>query len=159
MIFIVVMYRCESWTIKKAEHRRIDAFEMWLWRRLLRVPWTTKRSNQPILKKSTLNIHWEYWCWSWSSNTLPTWCEKPTHWKRPWCLERLKPKGEEGIRGWDGYISSLTQWIWVWVNLGNSKGQESLSYCSSWSHRVRHDLVTEQQQQSWFCLPFQITNS
>ena len=51
MIFPVVMYGCESWTIKKAEHRRIDAFELWHWRRLLRVPWTARRANQPILKE------------------------------------------------------------------------------------------------------------
>ena len=50
---------------------------------------------------STLNIHWKDWCWSRSSNTLATWCKEPTHWKRPWCWERLKPKGEEGGRGWD----------------------------------------------------------
>ena len=60
MIFQVVMYRCESWTIKKAEHRKIDAFELWCWRRLLRVPWTARRANQSILKKSVLNIHWKY---------------------------------------------------------------------------------------------------
>ena len=59
MVFPVVMCRCESWTIKKAEHRRIDAFELWCWRRLLRVPWTARRSNQSILKKSTLSIHWK----------------------------------------------------------------------------------------------------
>ena len=51
MVFPVVMYGCESWTIQKAEHRRIDAFELWCWRRLLRVPWTARRSNQPILKE------------------------------------------------------------------------------------------------------------
>ena len=58
-VFPVVMYGCESWTIKKAEHQRIDAFELWCWRRLLRVPWTARRSNQSILKKSVLNIHWK----------------------------------------------------------------------------------------------------
>ena len=51
MVFPVVMYGCESWTIKKAEHQRIDAFELWCWRRLLRVPWTARRSNQSILKE------------------------------------------------------------------------------------------------------------
>ena len=51
LVFLVVMYGCESWTIKKAEHSRIDAFELWCWRKLLRVPWTTRRSNQPILKE------------------------------------------------------------------------------------------------------------
>ena len=58
MVFPVVMYGCESWTIKKAECRRIDAFELWCWRRLLRVPWTARRCNQSIIKKSVLNIHW-----------------------------------------------------------------------------------------------------
>ena len=58
MVFPVVMYGCESWTIKKAEHRRIVAVELWCWRRLLRVPWTARRSNQSILRKSVLNIHW-----------------------------------------------------------------------------------------------------
>ena len=65
MVFPVVMYGCENWTVKKAEHWRIDAFELWCWRRLLRVPWTAKRSNQ-------LNIHWKDWCWSSNSNTLAT---------------------------------------------------------------------------------------
>ena len=58
-VFLVVMYRCESWTIKKAEHQRIDTFKLLCCRRLLRVPWTARRSNQSILKKSTLNIHWK----------------------------------------------------------------------------------------------------
>ena len=69
--FLVVMYQCERWTIKKAECWKIDAFELWCWRRLLRVPWTARTSNQFILKKSVVNIHWTDWCWSWSSNTLP----------------------------------------------------------------------------------------
>ena len=84
MVFPVVMYGCESWTIKKAENRRTDAFELWCWRRVLRVPWTERRSNQSILeinqsRKSILNIQWKGWCWSWSSNTLATWWEEPTH--------------------------------------------------------------------------------
>ena len=90
MVFQVVMYGCEGWTIKKAEHRRIDAFELWCWRKLLRVPWTERRSNQSIPKEIILSIHWKDWCWSWSSNTLATWCEELTHWKRPWCWERLR---------------------------------------------------------------------
>ena len=69
-VFSVVMYGCESWTIKKAECWRIDAFEPGCWRRLLRVPWTAR--------KSVLNIHWKDWCWSWNSNTLATWCEELT---------------------------------------------------------------------------------
>ena len=58
MVSPVVMYGCESWTIKKAEHRRIDAFELWCWRRLLRVPWTVRISNQSVLRRSVLGVHW-----------------------------------------------------------------------------------------------------
>ena len=103
MVFPVVMYGYESWATKKAEHWRIDAFELWYWRRLLRVPWTAKRYNQSIWKKSVLNIHWKDWCWSWNSNILGTWCKELTHLKRPWCWERLKAGGEEDDRGWDGW--------------------------------------------------------
>ena len=62
MVFPVVMYGCESWTIKKAECRGIDAFELWCWRRLLRVPWTARRSNQFILKGISLGVHWKDQC-------------------------------------------------------------------------------------------------
>ena len=102
-------------TIRKAERWRIDAFELWCWRRLLRVPQTARRWNQSILKKSILNIHWKDWCWSWGSSILATWGEEPTHWERPWFRERLR-EGEEGDRGWDGWMSSLNQWTWVWTN-------------------------------------------
>ena len=95
----------ECWTIKKAEHQRIDAFELWCWRRLLRVPWTARRSNQSILKEISPEYHWKDWCWSWSSSTLATWCEELTHLKRPWCWERLKAKGEGGSRGWEDNIT------------------------------------------------------
>ena len=116
MIFPVVMYGCESWTIKKAECQRIDAFEVWCWRRLLRVPWTARRSNQSILKE--INIYWKDWCWSWSCNTLTTWFEELTHWKSPWCWEKLRSRKEGGDRRWNCWIASSTQWTWVWANLG-----------------------------------------
>ena len=99
MVFPVVMYGCESWTIKKAEHQRIDGFKLWCWIRCLRVPWTARRSNQSIKRRSVLSVHWKDWYWSWNSNTLATWCEELTHWKRPWCWERLKVGGE-GMIGW-----------------------------------------------------------
>ena len=118
MIFPAVMYGCESQTLKKAECRRIDAFKLWCWRRLLRVPWKARRSNQFILKKLVLNIHWKDWCWSWNSNTLATWGEELTHLKRPWCWERLRA-GEGDDSGWDGWMASLTQWTWVWVDSKN----------------------------------------
>ena len=91
MVFPSVIYGCESWTIKKAEHWIIDAFELWCWRRLLRVPWTARRSNQSILKEISPKYSLD-WCWS--SSTLTTWYEEGTHWKSPWCWERLKAGGE-----------------------------------------------------------------
>ena len=118
MVFPVVMYGCESWTIKKAEHRRIDAFELWCWRRLLRVPWTARRSNQSTLKEISPGCSLEgvHWCWSWNSNTLATWCDELTHLKRPWCWERLREGGEGDNRAWDGWMASPTQWTWIWVD-------------------------------------------
>ena len=114
MVFPVIMYGCKSGTIKKAEHQRIDAFKLWYWGRLLRVSWTARRSNQSILKKINPEYYWKDWCWS--SNTLATWCEQPIHWKGPWWWERLKVEGEEGDRGWDGWMALPTQCTWVWAN-------------------------------------------
>ena len=108
LVFPVVMYGCESWTIKKAQCRRIDAFELWCWRRLLRVTWTARRSNQSILKETGLNVHWKDWCWSWNSITLATWCKELTHLKRPWCWEKLKAGGEGDNTGWDGWLYGIT---------------------------------------------------
>ena len=96
MVFPVVMYGCESWTIKKVERRRIDALKLWCWRRLLKVPWTARKSTQ--------KIHWKDWGWSWSSNTLATWCEELTH-----SLEKTLMLGNiEGKRrrGWQ-----RTRWL------------------------------------------------
>ena len=137
------MYGCESWIVKKTERRTIDAFELWCWRRLLRVPWTARRSNQSILKE-ILNIHWKDWCWSWNSNTLATWCEELTHLKRPWRWERLRVGGERDDRGWDGWMASPTRWTWVWVNSRSWSwtGRPGvLRFMGSW--RVGHNWVTE----------------
>ena len=149
MVFLVVMYGCESWTVKKAEHWRIDAFELWCRRRLLRVPWTVRRSNQSILKEINMNIHWKDWDWSWSSNTLATWCKGPTHWKRPWCWERLRAGGEGDNRGWDDWMASPTRWTWVWVDSGSWwwTGRPGVLRFMG-SQRVGHDWATEL---NWFC--------
>ena len=109
MVFPVVMYGCESWTVKKAEHWRIVAFELRCWRRLLKVPWTAKRSNQSILKEISPGCSLKDWCWSWNSNILATWCKELTHLKRPWCRERLRAGGEGDDRGWDGWMASSAQ--------------------------------------------------
>ena len=75
-------------------------------------------ATSPSWRKSILNIHWKDWWWSWSSNPLATWYEELIQWKRPWCWERLKAGGEEGDRGWDGWMASPTQWTWIWANSG-----------------------------------------
>ena len=130
---------------KKAEHRRIDAFELWCWRRLLRVPWTARRSNQSILKEIGPGCSLvEDWCWSWNSNTLATWWEELTHLKIfPWCWERLRA-GEGDNRGWDGWMASLTQWTWVWVNSRSWwwTGRPVMLQFMGWQ-RVGHDWETE----------------
>ena len=144
MVFAVVMYGCESWTIKKAEHQRTDAFELWFWRRLLRVPWTARRSNQSILKEISpgcslegliLKLKLQYFGHlMWGTNSL----------KRPWCWERLKEGGEGDNREWDGWMASPTPWTWVWVNssscwwTGKPGEMQSME-----SQRVGHDWATE----------------
>ena len=134
-----------EWTIKKAEHWRINTFEL-CWRRFLRVPWTARRSNQPILKEISLDIHWKDWCWS--SNTLSTWCEELIHWTRSWCWARLRAGGEKGDRGWDGWMASPTQWTWVWASSRRlwRTGKPSVLQ-SMWWQRVRNDIATERWPQ------------
>ena len=149
IVFPVVMYGCESWTIKKAEHRRINPFELWCWRRLLRVPWTARRSNQSVLKESVLNIHWKDWCWNWNSNTLATWCEELTHWKRPWCWEILEARGKGDDSVWDGWMASPTQWTWIWVGSWNWwwRGKPGMLQSLA-SQRFGHDWATELNNKS-----------
>ena len=116
MVFPVVIYGCESWTIKKAEHWRIDAFELWCWRRLLRVPWTARRSNQCILKEISPGCSLEGLMLKLKLQFLDTWCEELTHLKRPWFWEGLGVGGEGDDRGWDGWMASSAQWTWAWVD-------------------------------------------
>ena len=101
VVFPVVMYGCESWTIKKAKHQKTDAFEPWCWRRLLRVPWTARRSNQLILMEINPEYSLEDWCWSWSSNIWPSDAKSQLTGK-DWCWERLKAIGKGDSRGWNG---------------------------------------------------------
>ena len=109
MVYPVIMYGCESWTVKKAECWRIDAFELWCWR-LLRVPWTARISNLSILKEINPEYSLERLMLKWNCNTLATWCKELTHWKRPWWWGRLKPGGDRDNRGWEGWMASPTQW-------------------------------------------------
>ena len=115
MVFPVVMYGCESWTIKKAEHRRIDAFELWCWRKLLRVPWAPRRSNQSILKEISpeysleglvLKLKFQYFGHlMWRADSF----------EKTLMLEKKAGK-ERDDRGWDDWMASPTQWTWVWAN-------------------------------------------
>ena len=117
VVFPVVRYECESWTVKKAECQRIDAFELWCWRRLLRVPWTARRSNQSILKEISPGIF--IGRTDVEAETPILWPPDAKSWligKRPWCWEGLGAGGEGDDRGWDGWMASLTQWTWVWVD-------------------------------------------
>ena len=133
MVLPVVMDGCERWTIKKAKCQRIDVFELWCWRRLLRVPWTARRSNQSILKEIGPEYWLEGWCWNWSSNTLATWYEELTHWKRSWCWKNWRQE-EKGMMTEDEMI-----WWHHWLYrhefeqvLEVGDGQGSLVCCSPW---------------------------
>ena len=144
MVFPVVMYGCESWTIKKAEHRRNDAFELWCWRRLLRVPWTARRSIQSILKKISPGCSLEGLTLKLKLQYLATWCEELTHLKRPWCWKVLGAGGEGDDRGWDGWMASPTQWTWVWVDSGSWwwPGKPGVLWFMG-LQRIRHNWPTE----------------
>ena len=145
MILPVVMYGWESWSVKKAEHWRTDAFELWCWRTLLRIPWTA-RSYQSILKQINPAYLLEGMILKLNLQYFGHWCKEPTQWKRPWCWERLKAGGEGDDRGWDGWVASQTQWTWVWTKSGRwwRTGKRG-TLQSLGAQRVRHDWVTELQ--------------
>ena len=106
------MYGCESWTINKAKHWRIDAFELWCWRRLLRVPWTARRSNESTLKEISPKYSLEGQMLKLKLQYFGHQMQRVTHLKRSWCWKRLKVGGEEDDRGWGGWMASPTQWMW-----------------------------------------------
>ena len=143
-VFPVVMYGCDSWTVKKAEHWRIDAFELWCWRRLLRVPWTAKRSNQSILKEISVGCSLEGLMLKLKLQYFAQLMRRADSFEKTLCWERLKAGGEGDDRGWDGWMVSPTQWTWIWVASGSWWWMERpgvLRFMGS--HKVRHDWVTE----------------
>ena len=144
MIFPIVMHRCESWTIKKAEHWRLDGFELWCWRRLLRVCWTARRSNQSVLKE----LNPEYWLEGlmlklklqylghlmWRTNSL----------EKTLMLGKIEGRREEEDRGWDSWMASPTQWTWVWASSWSWWWTEKSGLLKSLGlQRVGHDWATE----------------
>ena len=113
MVFPVVMYGCESWTVKKAEHQRIDAFDLWCWRRLLRVPWTARRSNQSILKEISPGGSLEGMMLKLKLQVFAR-----LMWRGDSLEKTLGAGGAGNDIGWNGWMASLTQWMWVWVSSG-----------------------------------------
>ena len=150
MVFPVVMYGCESWTVKKDEHWKIDAFELWCWRRLLRVPWIARRSNQSILKEISpgcsldglkLKLKLQYF-------GHPMWRVDSV--EKTLMLGGIGAGGEGDDRGWDGWMASPTRWAWVWVNsmsLWRTGRPGVLRFMGS--QRVRHDWETELNWLNW----------
>ena len=145
MVSPVVMFSSKSWELNPKEHQKPYAFELWCWRRCLRVPWTARKSNQSILNEINPEYSLEIcWCWNWRSNTLATWFEELTHLKRPGCWERSNVEGEVDDKGWDDLMASPTQRTWVWGSSGSwwwTGGPGMLQ--SMGSQRVGHDWVTE----------------
>ena len=145
MVFPVVMYGCESWTIKKAEHRRIDAFELWCWRRLLRVPWTVRRSNHSILKELSLEYSLEVLMLKLKLQYFDHLRWRTDSLEKTLMVGKIEGEGEGDDRGWDGWMASQTQWTWVWASSGGGDRHRSLAGCmkSIGSQTVRHFWVTE----------------
>ena len=137
MVFPVVMYGCESWTIKKAEYQRIDAFELWCGRRLLRVYWIARRSNQSILKEINPGCWLEGLMLKLNSNTLATWWEELTHWKRPWCWEGLRAGGEGATE------DKMVGWHHRLCGRGLGKLRELVMDREAW-HAVVHGVTRSQ---------------
>ena len=154
IVFPVVMYGYESWTIKKAECQRIDAFELWCWIRLLRVPWTARRSNQSILKEISpeysleglmLKLKLQYFGYQmWRTDSFG----------KTLMLRKLKVGGKGDDRGWDGWMASPTQWVWVWASSGSWTGKPGVLQ-SMRSKRVGHNWVTEENTyQIWLKISY-----
>ena len=144
MVFPVVMYGCESWTVKKPERRKIDAIELWCWRRLLRVPWTARRSNQSILKEISPGISLEGMMLKLKLQYIGHLMRRVDSLKRLWCWEGLGAGGEGDDRGWEGWMASPTQCMWIWVNSGSWwwTGRPGVLQFMG-SQRVGHNWVTE----------------
>ena len=137
------MYACENWTKRRVEYQRIDAFKLWCWRKLLRIPWTAKRSNQSMLKEINVNIHWKDWCWSWNSSI---WLPNVKSW--------LTGKDSDAGKDWGQEKKGTTEDKMVgchhWLNgheLEHSKRvwrTGKPAYCSPWG--CKKSDKTEQQQ-------------
>ena len=125
------MYACENWTVKKAEHQRIEAFELWC----LRVHWTARRSNESILKEINLEYSLERLMLKLKFQYFGHLMWSPYSLEKILMLGKLRTGGEGGDKGWDGWMASLTLWTWVWTTMRDSEGHGSLACCSPWGHK------------------------
>ena len=144
MVFPVVMNGCRSWTMKKAECQRTDAFELWYWRRLLRVSWTARRLNQSILKEINPEYSLEGLMLKLKLQYFGHLLRRADSFEKTLMLGRLRAGGEGDDRGWDSWMASLTQWTWVWVHSGSwwwTGSPGMLQFMRS--QRVGHDWATE----------------
>ena len=151
MVSPVVMYGCESWTVKKAEHRRIDAFELWYWRRLLRVPWTARRSNQSILKEIIPGISLEGMMLTLKLQYFDHLMRRVDSLEKTLMLGGTWGRRRRGRPRIDGWMASLTQWMWVWVNSRSCWwiGRTGVLWFMG-SQRVGHEWATEL---NWYIYP------
>ena len=144
MVFPVVTYGCENWYIKKAKHQRIDAFELWYWRRFLRVPWTARRSNQSILKKISPECSLEGLMLKLKLQHFGHLMRRADSLENTLMLGKIEEEGEEDDRGWDGWMASSILWTGVWVDSGSWwwTGRAGVPW-SMRSQRVRHDWAMD----------------
>ena len=143
-VFPVVTYRYESWTIKKAEHWRIDGFELWCWKRLLRVPWTTRRSNQSILKEISHEYSLEGLMLKLKLQYSDHLMQRTDSLEKTLMLGKIEGERRRGRQGWDGWMTSSTRWIWVWASSRSWWWTEKPDMLQSvGSQRVGHIWTTE----------------
>ena len=144
MVLPVVMYGCKSWTIKKTEHQRIHPFELWCWRRLWGVPWTARRSNQSILKEIGPEYSLKGLMLKLKLQSLATWCEELTHWKRPWCWEKNWGQEEKGMTEDEmvRWHHRLDEHEFEQTLRDSGRQKHSILQCMV-MQRIRHNLGTE----------------
>ena len=157
LVFPVVMYGCESWTIKKAEQGIIDVFELWCWRRLLRVPWAARRSKQSILKEISPEYSLERLMLKLKLQYFGHLMRRTDSSEKTLKQEKIEGRGEGDDRGWDGWMASPTQWTWVWVRSESWwwTGKPGVLQ-STGLQRIRHDWATQLNwiDSHWACFPF-----
>ena len=144
MVFPVLMYGCESWAIKKAEHRRIDAFELWCWRRLLKVPWSARRSNQSILKEISPGCSLEALMLKLQLQYFGHLMRRADSFEKTQILGKIEGRRRRGRQRMRWWMASPTQWTWFWVDSRSWwwTGRPGI-LCFMGSERVGHDWATE----------------